>query len=69
MSRRPQRNSAPTARLEAVRRQQRRNAHRRTAVIEAASIAMVAGVSVTAVGVTGHAEAKGRFLASNTHRH
>jgi len=36
--RRPQRDSARSARLEAVRRQQRRNAHPRTAVLVAASI-------------------------------
>jgi len=53
MSRRPQRDSARTARLEAVRRQQRRSAHRRTAVIVAASVAVVGLVGGTAWAVVG----------------
>lgn len=42
MSRREQRESARTARLEAVRREQRHNARRRTGLIVAASVAAIA---------------------------
>jgi len=56
MSRQTKRDSARTARLEAVRRQQRRSAHRRTAVIVAASVAvvgLVGGTSWAVVGASG----------------
>jgi Protein of unknown function (DUF3105) len=56
MSRQTKRDSARTARLEAVRRQQRRSAHRRTAVIVAASVAvvgLVGGASWAVVDASG----------------
>jgi hypothetical protein len=53
MSRQTKRDSARTARLEAVRMQQRRSAHRRTAVIVAASLAVVGLVGGTAWAVVG----------------
>ena len=53
MSRQTKRDSARTARLEAVRRQQRRSAHRRTALIVTASLAVVGLVGGTAWAIVG----------------
>jgi hypothetical protein len=53
MSRQTKRDNARTARLEAVRRQQRSSAHRRTALIVTASLAVVGLVGATAWAVVG----------------
>ena len=50
MSRKGQRESARTARLEAVRREQRHREHRRRGLIVAASVAVVAVVALVGGG-------------------
>ena len=63
MSRQEQRDSARTARLDAVRRRQRRSARRRTALIAAASVAVVG----TLVGGAAWAIAGASRSGSSTH--